>query len=175
VLSALQMTVQDVASGWEVTPPPHRFDIAIEEDLIEEVARMVGFETIAERAGETVIHFPELPRARPPEAAVLELMSARGYHEAITYAFVDPQLQERLFPERASLALANPIASDLSVMRVSLWPGLLRAAAENQRRQQERIRLIEHGVCFAVGTAPCARSTRSRPSPAASVCRSSGV
>jgi len=150
VLSALQMTVQDAASGWQVTPPPHRFDIAIEEDLIEEVARMVGYDTIAERAGETVIHFPELPRARPPEAAVLELMSARGYHEAITYAFVDPQLQERLFPERASLALANPIASDLSAMRVSLWPGLLRAAAENQRRQQERIRLIEHGVCFAV-------------------------
>jgi phenylalanyl-tRNA synthetase beta chain len=75
-------------------------------------------------------------------------MSARGYHEAITYAFVDPQLQRRLFPERPGLTLGNPISSDLSVMRVSLWPGLLKAAAENQRRQQERIRLYEHGVCF---------------------------
>jgi len=149
-LGALQMSVQDVPTGWEVTPPPHRFDITIEEDLIEEVARMVGFDAIPERAGEAVLRFPELPRVRPAEAAVLEIMSARGYHEAITYAFVDPQLQRRLFPERASLALANPIASDLSAMRVSLWPGLLRAAAENQRRQQDRIRLIEHGVCFAV-------------------------
>jgi phenylalanyl-tRNA synthetase beta chain len=149
-LGALQMTVQDVPTGWEVTPPPHRFDITIEEDLIEEVARMVGFDAIPERAGEAVLRFPELPRAQPAEAALLEIMSAHGFHEAITYAFVDPQLQRRLFPERASLALANPIASDLSVMRVSLWPGLLRAAAENQRRQQDRIRLIEHGVCFAV-------------------------
>jgi phenylalanyl-tRNA synthetase beta chain len=149
-LSALQMTVQDVPEGWGVTPPPHRFDITIEEDLIEEVARMLGFDAIPERAGEAVLRFPELPRAQPAEGAVLEIMSSRGYHEAITYAFVDPQLQRRLFPERASLALANPIASDLSAMRVSLWPGLLRAAAENQRRQQDRIRLIEHGVCFAV-------------------------
>jgi phenylalanyl-tRNA synthetase beta chain len=148
-LSALQMKVQDVAEGWEVTPPTHRFDIAIEADLIEEVARVVGFETIDERAGEAVQSFPELARARPPEAAILETMIARGYYEAITYAFVDPQLQQRLFPERTSLAITNPIASDLSVMRVSLWPGLLRAAVENQRHQQERIRLVEHGVCFA--------------------------
>jgi phenylalanyl-tRNA synthetase beta chain len=148
-LIALQMSVREVPSGWEVTPPAHRFDITIEADLIEEVARMVGFDAIAEREGAGVQHFPPLPRECPPEAAVLEAMSARGYHEAITYAFVDPQLQQRLFPERSALALANPIASDLSVMRLSLWPGLLRAAAENQRRQQERARLIEHGVCFA--------------------------
>jgi phenylalanyl-tRNA synthetase beta chain len=149
-LGALQMKVQDVPTGWRVTPPTHRFDITIEADLIEEVARMVGFGTIAEHEDEVAQHFPQMPRACPPEARVLEFMSARGYHEAITYAFVDPRLQQRLFPERASLALTNPIASDLSVMRVSLWPGLLRAAAENQRRQQDRIRLLERGVCFAV-------------------------
>jgi phenylalanyl-tRNA synthetase beta chain len=149
-LSALQMKVQDTPTGWEVTPPPHRFDITIEADLIEEVARMVGYGAIPEREGEAAHRFQALARERPSEAAVLNLMSARGYHEVITYAFVDPQLQHRLFPERASLTLANPIASDLSVMRVSLWPGLLRTAAENQRRQQERIRLIEHGVCFCV-------------------------
>ena len=151
VLSALQMNVQKLATGWAVTPPTHRFDIAIEADLIEEVARMVGYGVIAEQAGEARHHFAELPRGQPPERALLEVMSARGYHEAITYAFVNPQLQQRLFPARASLALANPIASDLSVMRVSLWPGLLSAAAENQRRQQDRIRLTEHGVCFLVG------------------------
>jgi phenylalanyl-tRNA synthetase beta chain len=151
VFAALQMKVRAIPTGWEVTPPPHRFDITIEADLIEEVARMVGFNAIAEREGDAAHHFPDVPRARPPEAAVLEVMSARGYHEAITYAFVDPQLQQRLFPERPGLTLGNPISSDLSVMRVSLWPGLLRAAAENDRRQQERIRLFEHGVCFVVG------------------------
>jgi phenylalanyl-tRNA synthetase beta chain len=149
-LSALQMKVHSLASGWEVTPPAHRFDIAIEPDLIEEVARMIGFASIPEREGAASHHFAAPNEAQSVEAAVLQVMSARGYHEAITYAFVDPQLQLRLFPERESLALANPIASDLAAMRVSLWPGLLRAAAENQRRQEERIRLVEHGVCFRV-------------------------
>jgi len=79
------------------------------------------------------------------------MLAARGYEEAITLAFVDPQLQERLFPGRVALALSNPIASDLSVMRVSLWPGLLRAALENQRRQADRTRLFEHGTRFEVG------------------------
>jgi len=147
-LTALQMTVRSVASGWEVTPPAHRFDITIEPDLIEEVARMIGFAAIPEHEGQAPHHFRALSGTQAAEAAVLEAMSARGYHEAITYAFVDPALQLKLFPGRASAALANPIATDLSVMRVSLWPGLLRAAAENQRRQQARIRLLEHGVCF---------------------------
>jgi phenylalanyl-tRNA synthetase beta chain len=148
-LSALQMQVRSTAHGWEVMPPSHRFDITIEADLIEEVARIVGFDAIRETEATVAHHFRRLDSKRPAEDAVLGLMSARGYHEAITYAFVDPVLQQRLFPERPSLALSNPIASDLSVMRVSLWPGLLRVAAENQRRQQERIRLLEHAVCFA--------------------------
>jgi phenylalanyl-tRNA synthetase beta chain len=147
-LGALQMKMRSVPSGWQVTPPAHRFDITIEPDLIEEVARMIGYAAIPEREGAAAHHFRELIKGQPAEAQVLEVMSARGYYEAITYAFTDPALQLRLFPERASVALANPIANDLSVMRVSLWPGLLRAAAENQRRQQERVRLLEHGVCF---------------------------
>jgi phenylalanyl-tRNA synthetase beta chain len=149
-LSALQMKVRSVASGWEVIPPAHRFDITIEPDLVEEVARMVGYASIPEQEGAASHHFPEPTGAQPAEAAVLQVMSARGYYEVITYAFVDPKLQLRLFPERESVALGNPIASDLSVMRVSLWPALLHAAAENERRQQERIRLLEHGVCFQV-------------------------
>jgi phenylalanyl-tRNA synthetase beta chain len=75
----------------------------------------------------------------------------RGYEEAITYAFVDPVLQAKLFPDREGLVLSNPIASDMSVMRVSLWPGLLKAALENQRRQADRIRLFEHGARFIAG------------------------
>jgi phenylalanyl-tRNA synthetase beta chain len=150
-LEGLGMRVAPTGEGWCVTPPAHRFDIAIEADLIEEVARIIGFQAIPEADAEVPQRFRCLPSARPPERLLLEQLAARGYHEAITYAFVDPQLQARLFPQAAAIALANPIASDLSVMRVSLWPGLLKAALENQRRQQDRIRLFEHGARFLTG------------------------
>src|SRR5207245_1950939 len=115
------------ADGWEVTPPSYRFDIAIEADLIEEVARIVGFEAIPEADAFEPQRFRPLPEERPAEESVLAVLAQRSYQEAITYAFVDPALQERLFPDRPALALSNPIASDLSVMPVSLSPGLQRA------------------------------------------------
>jgi phenylalanyl-tRNA synthetase beta chain len=149
-LEGLGMEVARTATGWTVTPPAHRFDITIEADLIEEVARIVGFDAIPETAAAAPQVFHALPEERPAEQALLESLAARGYQEAITLAFVDPAIQSQLFPEVPGLALANPIASDLSVMRVSLWPGLLKAALENQRRQQGRVRLFEHGNRFVV-------------------------
>jgi phenylalanyl-tRNA synthetase beta chain len=150
-LAGLQMHVAASSNGWQVTPGAHRFDIGIEADLIEEVARVVGFDAIPETDALGPQRFRSLPEEHPPEPAVLAVLAARGYQEAITLAFVDPALQERLFPGRPALALSNPIASDLSVMRVSLWPGLLRAALENQRRQVDRIRLFERGTRFEAG------------------------
>jgi phenylalanyl-tRNA synthetase beta chain len=149
-LAALQMQVTPQGNGWQVTPPAYRFDIGIEADLIEEVARIVGFEAIPETHAHGAQHFRQLPEKDPSEAAVLQALATRGYQEAITFAFVDPQLQQQLFPHRPALALENPIASDLAVMRVSLWPGLLRAAQENEHRQQDRIRLFEHGTRFEI-------------------------
>ena len=149
-LSALQMKVVANAEGWLVTPPPHRFDITIEADLIEEVARIIGYQAIPEADASVPQQFRASPEERPAEHVIVEALAMRGYEEAITYAFVDPVLQKQLFPEAEGLPLANPIASDLAVMRVSLWPGLVRAALENQRRQQDRIRLFEHGAKFAV-------------------------
>jgi phenylalanyl-tRNA synthetase beta chain len=150
VLEGLGMKVTPEGGGWNVVPPPHRFDIAIEADLIEEVARLVGFDAIPEADSVLPQLFHDLPEARPAESALLEALAARGYQEAITLAFVDPALQGKLFPDTPALTLSNPIASDLAVMRVSLWPGLLRAVLENQHRQQGRIRLFEHGTRFAV-------------------------
>jgi phenylalanyl-tRNA synthetase beta chain len=147
-LERLGMQVTPVSEGWQVIPPAYRFDIGIEADLIEEVARIVGFGAIPESDAQTPQRFRQLPADHPREAAVLQALADRGYQEAITYAFVDPALQAQLFPDRTALALSNPIASDLSVMRISLWPGLLRAALENQRRQVDRIRLFEHGTRF---------------------------
>jgi phenylalanyl-tRNA synthetase beta chain len=149
-LVGLGMQVRATDGGWQVTPPAHRFDIGIEADLIEEVARILGLEAIPETDAAVAQSFKRLPEARAAELVLLEALAARGYQEAITLAFVDPALQTRLFPQQPGLALSNPIASDLAVMRVSLWPGLLRAALENQRRQQDRVRLFEHGTRFAM-------------------------
>jgi phenylalanyl-tRNA synthetase beta chain len=150
IFQNLQMRVVPAGEGWSVTPPPHRFDITIEEDLVEEVARIMGFDAIPERPAKRQQIFLPLPEAVPPERGFLDTLVARGYHEVITFAFVDPALQGQLFPDTETLALANAIASDLSVMRVSLWPGLVRTTLENQRRQQERVRLFSHGARFVV-------------------------
>jgi phenylalanyl-tRNA synthetase beta chain len=147
-LTALGMKVSAAQDSWRVTPPAHRFDIAIEADLIEEVSRIVGYDRIPEQDALGPQRFHRLPAEQPPENAMLELLAARGYQEAVSFAFVDPALQERLFRSSAGLALANPLSADLSVMRVSLWPGLLKAARDNERRQQERVRLFEQGARF---------------------------
>ena len=160
-LQALQMRVETTPEGWVATPPPYRFDITIEADLIEEVARIVGFDAIPERDALVPQQFRAAPEEVPLEHTILEMLANRGYQEAVTYAFVDPTLQTRLFPDREGVVLSNPIASDMSVMRVSLWPGLLGAALENQRRQQDRIRLFEHGARFVVTAAGATREVDS--------------
>jgi phenylalanyl-tRNA synthetase beta chain len=161
-LEGLQMSVEPTEGGWRVTPPPHRFDIAIEADLIEEVARIVGYQAIPEADARVPQRFGRLPSSQAAERDLLETLALRGYQEAITYAFVDPQLQARLFPDLPGIALANPIASDLSVMRVSLWPGLLKAALENQHHQQDRIRLFEHGSRFVASAGSADRVSATR-------------
>jgi phenylalanyl-tRNA synthetase beta chain len=149
-LTSLQMKVEETGDGWVVTPPSHRFDITIEADLIEEVARIVGLDAIAEADALAPQLFSSLPEEIPAERAILETLTSRGYYEAINYAFTDPAHQSRLFPDRPGLSLANAISADLSVMRVSLWPGLLNNVLLNQRRQQQRVRLFEHGTRFEV-------------------------
>jgi phenylalanyl-tRNA synthetase beta chain len=145
ILQSISADVAATADGWQVKVPPHRFDLAIEADLIEEVARLRGYYTIAEidqRAGRKAQTVTE-KQADPDRLA--HALADRGYREAITYSFVDPAVQRRLFPEETPLTLANPISAELSEMRVSLWPGLLLAVRENLRRQQPRVRLFELG------------------------------
>jgi len=143
VLGAISEQAETTAEGWRVRKPPYRFDIRIEADLIEEVARLRGFDSIPE------IHavVQQIPGAaaegRVPNERILAAMADRGYREIISYAFVDPLLQRQLFPDAPALRLANPISADLSEMRLSLWPGLLNACRENLRRQQTRVRLFE--------------------------------
>jgi len=154
LLERLGMQVEIAAASpttLQVLPPSHRFDLRIERDLIEEVARLRGYDSIPVQPARAAQRILPQPSVRPDEQRLLDVLTARGFHEAVHFAFVDPALQESLLPGVAAHRLANPIASDLAVMRLSLWPGLLKAALENQRRQQVRLRLCEHGVVFPVG------------------------
>ncbi|WP_295446663.1 phenylalanine--tRNA ligase subunit beta [uncultured Thiodictyon sp.] len=151
ILERLGMTLVPVAGGWQVTAPSGRFDLVHEVDLIADVGRIYGYDRIP------VSHATSAAgtRARPEGAFDLDrvrlLLVDRGFQEVITYSFVNPELQARIEPEVKGLALANPISAELSVMRPSLWPGLLHTARYNQARQQERVRIFETGLRFRPG------------------------
>jgi len=149
ILMRLGMVLVDHPEGWTVTPPGFRFDIAIEADLIEELGRVYGYESLPRR------HPVMATAMRPVSERILDLdrvknlLVDRGYQEAITYSFVDEARQTLIEPEIPYLALRNPISSDLAVMRTGLWCGLLDAALKNTFRQQSRVRLFEAGLRFA--------------------------
>ncbi len=148
ILQRIDSSVGESNSGWQVTPPSHRFDIELECDLIEEVARAWGYDRIPAR---TPVMKLEQVSAREEELDPRRLKSNlvdRDYREAITYSFVEPLLQRRLQPAEQGIELKNPLSPDLSVMRTSLWPGLLRALIDNINRQHRRIRLFEVGKTF---------------------------
>ena len=148
ILIRLGMRVEETQDGWTVTPAPHRPDIGIEVDLIEEVARVVGFANLPETLPAADLGIsPQAERNVDPERIRARLVD-RGYHEAVTYSFVDAALQARIAPAFDGVALTNPIASDMGVMRTTLWPGLVGAAIYNVNRQQSRVRLFETGLVF---------------------------
>lgn len=148
ILERLGMDVAEADGGWRVTPPPHRSDVIMEADLIEEVARIRGLDQIPDRPPLDNLSMVPHPEARAGLDELRQLLIHRGYHEAISYSFVDARLQAQLDPECEPIPLANPISSDLGVMRTSLWPGLFAALLYNLNRQQSRIRLFESGLTF---------------------------
>ena len=150
LLAAVTGRVESTPGGWRVPVPSHRFDIRIETDLVEEVARLRGFDSIAESHAAAPQIAGYATETRVDNERLFTAMADAGYREVITYTFVDPLLQRQLFPNEPGLALANAISADLSEMRVSLWPGLIEAARENLHRQQVRVRLFEIGKKFEV-------------------------
>jgi phenylalanyl-tRNA synthetase beta chain len=151
LLERLGMKVEGEGSQWRVTPPSWRFDIRIEEDLIEEVARLYGFDNIPEADAVIAQTMTPWTESRVRNERASDLLVDRGYQEAITYTFTEAATQAQLIPG-AALELTNPISAELGVMRTSLWPSLLHALRENQRRQQTRIRLFEVGRRYAGDT-----------------------
>ncbi|MCE2595192.1 phenylalanine--tRNA ligase subunit beta [Motilimonas cestriensis] len=148
ILGRLGFSVEEQGSDWLVSTPTYRFDMAIEEDLIEEVARVFGYNSIPNKAPIGDLSMATHHEAKLPLARLRDTLVGLDYQEAITYSFVDPSRQALLFPESDPLILPNPISTEMSAMRVSLWTGLLDAVAYNQSRQQNRVRLFESGLRF---------------------------
>lgn len=149
ILTRLGLHIEKLhKDGWQVQVPSFRFDIAIEVDLIEEIARIHGYNRLPVTQPEGPLTLFAGPEARRPVSRVRDHLVALDYQEAITYSFVDPQLQQQVDPDSEAIELANPIASDMAVMRTSLWPGLLQTLSYNQKRQQSRVRLFETGLRF---------------------------
>ena len=148
ILSRLGMLVVAQDGGWLVTPPSWRFDISIEVDLIEELARIHGYNNLPVTAPRADVRLAPQSETAVTEARLKRLLVDLGYQEAITMSFVEPGLLAKLDPASTPLALANPLSADLSVMRTTLWAGLLKAVLHNQNRQQPRVRLFETGLRF---------------------------
>ena len=148
LLTRLAMQVNASADGWRVIPPAYRFDIALEVDLIEEVARLYGYQRLPTRAHQAPLVMHPEPEATLPLARLNQALVDRGYQEVITYSFVAPELQRLLDPITPALPLANPISAEMSVMRTTLWCGLLSVLRHNLNRQHERQRLFESGLRF---------------------------
>ncbi len=148
MFNRLGMQVEEHAEGWFITPPGCRFDISIEADLLEEVGRIYGYNNLP---NSSLLMRSELGKAEEavlPVSRLEDLLVDRGYQEAITYSFVDEEIQKTIAPDDEFIPIKNPISSELSVMRTTLWCGLLNAALYNLKRQQNRIRLFETGLRF---------------------------
>lgn len=148
ILTNLGLDTRETDAGWTVEIPSYRFDIDVEDALVEEVARIFGYDEIPEATA-----IGETPLATASESKIdLELVAnslvARDYQEVITYSFIDEESNTLVRGKKSALVLSNPISSEMSVMRSSIWPGLIAAAASNAARQQDRIRLFEIGKTF---------------------------
>lgn len=149
----------ETSSRWRA--PSWRFDIAIEQDLIEEVARIHGYNNLPTSTPSVALAIAANPEGQRSLAEIRQPLLARGYSEAITYSFVDPATQQQVAPQLAAIAVQNPISAEMAVMRTNLWVGLLGAASYNLKRQQPRVRLFEAGQYFiADPSEPTGRSQR---------------
>ncbi|WP_070971025.1 phenylalanine--tRNA ligase subunit beta [Vibrio sonorensis] len=147
-LERLGMSVETTDKGWTAVAPTWRFDIAIEQDLIEEVGRIYGYDNIPNQSPAAALKMHDHKEANLPLKRVRDLLVDRGYHEAITYSFVEPEQQKLIVPDVEPLVLPFPISVEMSAMRLGLIQGLLNTVVHNQKRQQPRVRLFEYGLRF---------------------------
>lgn len=149
MLRRLTMMVEEHEAGWQVTPPPFRFDLAGEADLVEEIARVHGYENIPETPANWSAHPSASTEQQVDPDRVRALLVDRGYYECLNYSFLDEESHKPFHSGGQELELANPLSGDLAVLRRSLWPGLLRNYRTNRDRGTMDSRLFEIGVCFS--------------------------
>ncbi len=147
ILQRIVDQVQDTTTGWRVTPPSYRFDIEYEADLVEEVARVKGYDAIPTAIPRLAPRSITGSEATVSQRSVRQALVARDFREVITYSFIDPANQADMSDEKPVI-LENPLAENMSVMRTSLLPGVLQAAQFNHNRQQGRLRLFELGASY---------------------------
>ncbi|NMP28843.1 phenylalanine--tRNA ligase subunit beta [Rahnella sp. SAP-1] len=152
ILQRLGCQVEVQADTWIAVAPSWRFDMQIEEDLVEEVARVYGYNNIPDVPVKANLEMTRHREADLSLKRVKNLLVDRGFQEAITYSFVDPKVQQWLHPDQEVLLLPSPISVEMSAMRLSLWTGLLTSVVYNQNRQQGRVRLFESGLRFVPDT-----------------------
>lgn len=153
ILRGLGLGVTATADGWTCAIPSWRFDLAIEVDLLEELARVYGYNQLPVKHIHADLKLQARPEAELSIRYLRRHLSARGYREAITYSFIDPELQRLFDPDLTPVPLKNPISAEMAVMRTSLLPGLVSSVLHNVNRQQPRVRLFETGLRFIPGDA----------------------
>lgn len=151
ILQSLGMHIQAISeTEWQVQPPSWRFDINQSVDLVEEIIRIYGYDKLETQPTFGLIQAGQMHAHESLIKRISQWFATRGYHETISYSFVDPALQANIYPQKPTLELLNPVSSELSSMRAGLWPGLIASMIHNLHRQQETIRIFETGVIFDV-------------------------
>ncbi len=148
IFKRLNFAVNKHGTGWGMVAPTYRYDMEIEADLIEEIGRVYGYNNLPEVNVDAPMRLPALAENKQDLYDLKKNLVAKGFHEVITYSFVEEKAQQKLMPSVAAISLKNPISDDMKAMRTSLFPGLLSTVAYNQNRQQSRLKLFETGLVF---------------------------
>ncbi len=135
-------------NSWAIIPPSFRFDIRIPADLIEELARLYGYDKVPVQRLSVDANISQASQSKVGFYDISQVLVNRGYQEVITYSFISNEYHDLIDPDAKKIELKNPISDDMSIMRSSLWPGLLQTVEMNQRRGHQNARFFEAGLCF---------------------------
>ena len=135
--------------SWTVTPPSFRFDVRIPADIIEELARLYGYDKIPVKKLSIDANIAHSSQSKVSSYDLSQSLVNRGYQEVITYSFISDEYHDLIDPSAKKILLKNPISDDMSVMRSSLWPGLLETVKMNRRRGHQNARFFETGLSFS--------------------------
>lgn len=148
ILQRLECKCDKINDEWQITVPPRRSDILLEVDLIEEIARHYGYDRIPVETTIAPLQITPHPENTVPLFVQRRALCSLGFQEVITYSFIDKKTQNLFDPDISPKELLNPMTAEMSVMRTSLWPGLVQTLLYNQNRQQPRAKLFETGLQF---------------------------